>query len=344
MKRKWIGFILMLLNLALFFSMSAFAADDAAEPVYIYDHADIFTDEEETLLEWYSTEAEEVHKFGLYIAAVNDYREYNEEDVFEAARRYYILNDLGVGPEHGGLLLMLSMAERDFAIITHGEYAGTVFQEAWMENMGKEFANKVSMSENLYDSCDYFLSWRLHALKKFRTNHRAEYRAFVREASAKEGEEKVWEKEHSDVPSVILPSEETIDDTKPLEEFTTGEWFALIVVLGIGTGCCVGVYKLLMALIRGLLGRRREERIVQNYQPDEYRQPVEQVTVHVHSGNRVAEYFDRRMMRDNIRKQNRYMNHMMRQTSSGSSRRSSSVSRSMKSRSRGSFKGTSGKF
>lgn len=339
MKRRWIGFWVMLC-MALLLSVTAYASE---EPTYIFDHADIFTNDEETLLKWYAEEAETIHKIGLYVATVEDYKVYDEADVFEAARRYYILNDLGVGPEHGGLLLLLSMAERDFAMIAYGEYANTVFYDVRMEIMSEQFANKVSGSEgDMYDSCDYYLSWRLNDLETFRTNHRSEYRAFVRAASQKATDEGESEKEST----VMLPSQETADRSEPAEELTAGGWVMLFGLLGIAGGCCVGIYKLLMRLLNGIF--RTEKRYEEYDDGYEASQPVYRggASPSVRVSNRTnirvdngLSYRDKRLMR---RAMNAQIN-MSRRHSTPTANMKKSVSKTT-SKSRGKFKGTSGKF
>ena len=330
--------------MAFLLSVTAYAAE---EPTYIFDHADIFTDEEENLLKWYAEEAETIHKLGLYIATVEDYKEYDEADVFEAARQYYILNDLGVGPEHGGLLLLLSMAERDFAIIAYGEYANTVFYDIHMELMSKHFVDKVSMSEgNMYDSCDYYLSWRVNDLETFRANHRSEYRAFVREASRTVMDEDEGEKDLS----FSLPSQETVDDSKPIEDFTLGEWVILFGFFGVIGGCCVAVYKLLALLIKGFFGILTGNKGRQKEYDDSYEtsRPVYRgsasPSVRVYNRTNVRidnglSYRDKTLMR---RAMNAQINRNRRQSNVSSHVKSSTPKTTASSR--GKFRGTSGKF
>lgn len=343
MKRRWIGF-LVLLCMVLMLTVSVCAAE---EPRYIFDHADIFTDDEETLLKWYAEEAETIHKLGLYIAVVDDFKEYDEADVFEAARRYYILNDLGVGPEHGGLLMLLSMAERDYAIIAYGDYANSVFYEDRMETISKQFVNKVSMSEgNMYDSCDYFLSRRLNDLETYHTNHGSEYRAFVRAASQQTTDEREAETDGSG----FLPSQGTENSSEPAEDLTLGGWVMLFGLLGIAGGCCVAVYKLLLRLINGLLRLLGGDRNVRDGYDDGYEtsqtvyrggtspsiRVYNRTNVRVNNG---LSYRDRTQMR---RAMNAQINMSRRQSKTAVNAKKSVPKTATKSR--GKFKGTSGKF
>ena len=75
---------------------------------------------------------------GIYIMSVEDFHNYGEEpQIYDVLWNYYHDNSLGYGADRQGMILMLSMAERDFATFFYGEdteYAFNGFGQAQLEN------------------------------------------------------------------------------------------------------------------------------------------------------------------------------------------------------------------
>ena len=123
--KRCLSLLMILLILALFPVMAL--AEDAGETSfpYVLDNAGILTESQRSSLETRAAALSEEHGCNLYIVTVKDHSEYNP-DVYEAAKGIFTYYDLGYGDGKDGVLLLLSMNERDFALIGHGDKGETV--------------------------------------------------------------------------------------------------------------------------------------------------------------------------------------------------------------------------
>ena len=121
--RKWL-IMLLALTLVLGLSLPVLAANDP----YLMDEADILTAEEETDLAAAARSISEEFDCGVYIVTVWDYHSYGSS-VRLAAEEYFLAQHMGYGADDNGVLLFLSMAERDYALIAHGNLANSVFSD-----------------------------------------------------------------------------------------------------------------------------------------------------------------------------------------------------------------------
>lgn len=114
----------------------------AAEASFVHDQADILTNQEETLLSAYVQEVAREYRCGIYIVILDDYTDY-AWDPFEAAYTIYHSNNLGAGSSRDGVLLLLSMRQRDYAFFVYGEnaeyalndYAQIQLEEAMLDDL-----------------------------------------------------------------------------------------------------------------------------------------------------------------------------------------------------------------
>lgn len=95
----------------------------------LVDDADILTDSEEAEILGVLNEISERQKFDVVIATVDDFE---QSDVKKAAYDYYDYNGFGYGDDKDGVLLYLSMGERDMNI------AGTGFGIQAFTDFGRE--------------------------------------------------------------------------------------------------------------------------------------------------------------------------------------------------------------
>ena len=104
----------------------------------VIDDARLLTIEQRQELNAYAAKITETYGMGIYIMSVEDFHNYGEEpQIFDVLWNYYHDNSLGYGADRQGMILMLSMAERDFATFFYGEdteYAFNGFGQAQLEN------------------------------------------------------------------------------------------------------------------------------------------------------------------------------------------------------------------
>lgn len=119
------------LILTAFLCLTAFVPVQAEEeqPFHVLDEAGLLTDVEEDELSSQAAEISREYGCGLYMVSVKDYTVYAPGSVTEAAIALYQGYDLGMGQERNGTLLLLSMADRDYAIVSYGNAAHTAFTD-----------------------------------------------------------------------------------------------------------------------------------------------------------------------------------------------------------------------
>ena len=106
----------------------------AEAPEYcVYDNAGLLDDIEYQTLEDYAQEISTQRQCAVYFVTVDDFRDYGEGDIFNVARQIFLANDFGMGEEKDGVMLILSMEDRDYSLIAHG------FGETALTDYGREY-------------------------------------------------------------------------------------------------------------------------------------------------------------------------------------------------------------
>lgn len=98
---------------------------------HVYNLNGLLTAGEWALLDMQAEDISERYGCGVYIVTVDDYTEYGSGSVYDVTTQIYNDADNGFGLEDGreGILLLLSMRERDWAMFVHGEYAQYAFDD-----------------------------------------------------------------------------------------------------------------------------------------------------------------------------------------------------------------------
>lgn len=115
------------------------APQDTAQGSYVMDFAGILSESERAQLEDMAASTSAKYDSGVYVVTVNDYRDYNSESPYEAAKTIYIDYGLGLGSDQSGTMLMLSMNDRDYAYIARGEFGNYAFTDYGKAQLEKEF-------------------------------------------------------------------------------------------------------------------------------------------------------------------------------------------------------------
>lgn len=136
MKRN---FLFVLCILVLVISLAAPVAAQDAQLDYVTDTAGLLSEEQLFDLQLQAEEISQSYGCGVYILVLDDFTEYAyASDVYDAATELYTSYDLGLGSDDSGILLLLSMAERDYALIAHG-YGNTAFTDYGKDHLSEEF-------------------------------------------------------------------------------------------------------------------------------------------------------------------------------------------------------------
>lgn len=136
--------LILLLTFLLVMSTAALAVsargDDQAILTHVTDTYGLLSQSEKDTLEQQAADISEVYGCSLYILVVKDFTEYSDS-TFQFAMDVFDNYKLGWGSERTGVLLMLSMAERDYELLFHGSLTDTAFTEYGRDKMEDRFLN-----------------------------------------------------------------------------------------------------------------------------------------------------------------------------------------------------------
>ena len=113
---------------------------------YVFDVADLLPYEKWENLEARAEAISQKQDCGVYFALVDDYTEFGNGSIYEVTYQLYHGSELGMGSGRDGIIVLLSMAERNYAMFVYGEYAEYAFDEYGKEKLedGQEYAYSYS--------------------------------------------------------------------------------------------------------------------------------------------------------------------------------------------------------
>ena len=160
MKKRIFSLILSLtVAVALFLPVAAYAAStDVSTEVdaeYVFDVYGLLTNSEQRKLENRAEEISEQYGCGVYIVIVDDYEDYAYY-VETAAEYIYEDTGLGMGSKRDGVMLLLSMHDRDYDIVAYG-YGNTAFTDYGKERVAEEFKDDFR-SNDWYNGLNDYLN------------------------------------------------------------------------------------------------------------------------------------------------------------------------------------------
>lgn len=122
---------------------TADTASEGSTMQYVIDIADLLSYDAWKTLEDSASELSAQYGCGVYIVTLEDYSEYGSsiETVIEDA---YDQLELGEGDGRDGIVLMLSMSERDFATFTYGERAEYAFNSYGLKQLEESFLDNFA--------------------------------------------------------------------------------------------------------------------------------------------------------------------------------------------------------
>lgn len=164
MKKK----LLVCLLLAVFLlSTWSLAASAEAQIPSVNDYADILTAEERAELREKADAIFRETGFPVYIVIVEDYGDYVSGSIGDFTEQIFERYTLGSGSSGDGLLLALSMDERDYDIYAHGDFGNAAFTDYGKSLIAGEFLSYFQrddwaggLESFLSQSYDYILKAR----------------------------------------------------------------------------------------------------------------------------------------------------------------------------------------
>jgi len=141
MKKRIFTWLLALLA-ALTLTVPAWA-EQTVDDIFVYDTENLLTEDEWLELEMLADEISWRYNCAVYIVTIYDYEDY-DSDIHYAAVNIYDNNDFGIGENREGIMLMLSMYDRDYDLYVRD--GGTA--EYAVNKYGRH-----QMTEEFIDSC-----------------------------------------------------------------------------------------------------------------------------------------------------------------------------------------------
>lgn len=139
------GFAVLLAMLCLLMCLTVSVSAEGTQ--YIYEETGALLTEEEILsLEQFCAETAEIYGCGIYVLTLNDYTKYHS-DPYEAAEVIYRNKGFGVGENKNGILLMLSMSERDYALVCYGDIGNSVFTDSMQDYIEDAFLEPLAVND-----------------------------------------------------------------------------------------------------------------------------------------------------------------------------------------------------
>jgi uncharacterized membrane protein YgcG len=169
MKRKIFCFLTVLVTMLVMSVNTASADSESSEATgpqlyNITDDAYILSDDELDELE---TEAEAVSKkygVGVYVVTVDNYLNYYDCDgVYEANYSIYHDYTMGEGEGRDGIMLLLSMENRDYSLFSYGDDSEYAFDDYGLDMLEEEFLDNFSEDDwyggfrDYIDECSSYL-------------------------------------------------------------------------------------------------------------------------------------------------------------------------------------------
>lgn len=167
MKKKITLSLLLALCLVLSLGGMALASSQITMP-HVTDAVGLLSNEEIMALEQQAGQIEDSYGCAPYILVVEDFRVYEDTtDIFEAGMNLYERWELGHGPEKNGLLLILSMAERDYALVTYGSVTHRAFTDYGQDALCEQFLDNFRNDDWAGGFRDYLdgCAWLLEQAK-----------------------------------------------------------------------------------------------------------------------------------------------------------------------------------
>lgn len=111
-----------------------------AQLYYVTDEAGLLSENENMMLEKMAETVSQKYGIGVYIVTVEDYRDFHSEGVYKATYTIYHEYTMGEGPDRDGIMLLLSMDDRDWAMFSATAHAASMRSTAMVSRNWKRYS------------------------------------------------------------------------------------------------------------------------------------------------------------------------------------------------------------
>lgn len=145
---------------------SIFSGLSLSAQTYVIDEASILDSYEQINLEEKAKQLSQVYDSAVYLVTVENFKAGGYEGTIEDyAYDYYMAHDFGKDTSKNGLMLILSMAERDFDIMAYGEFGNLAFTDFGKQALEDSFLSDFGDNEwfkgfsSYLKKTEYLLKW-----------------------------------------------------------------------------------------------------------------------------------------------------------------------------------------
>ena len=156
MKRRLLTLFTSVCLVFLLWVPAAAAGEYTADTSFVYDNASLLSENELEYLETFATTAYASSGCGVYIITIDSFERLGSSTVYDCATELFISYKLGFGTDDDGVLLLLSMEDRDFAFISHGNFANNAFPDYIKAAIEDEFLDDFANDDWYEGFKDYF--------------------------------------------------------------------------------------------------------------------------------------------------------------------------------------------
>ena len=154
MKRIWTAFVL----IALLLTVMILPTQAKEQLDHVTDAAELLTGEEWEKLEMLCQSISDEANCGVYAVTLEDYTDYGDGEIYEVTYGLYHEYEMGRGSDRDGIMLLLSMQARDYAIFVYGDNAQYAFSNDAQELLEEEFLPYFAEDDWYGGLCAYALT------------------------------------------------------------------------------------------------------------------------------------------------------------------------------------------
>lgn len=145
--------ILILLLAVLCLTTTVFAAGES----YIRDDCDLLSGQQAQELELLAKGCSEALNCGIYVRVVEDYRDFGSYNIEVVSKTIYDNEGLGLGTDRNGILLVLSMNDRDYTIYSGGPLGEKILNDYAAADLSTYFLDDFRVNDWYAGLKDYIV-------------------------------------------------------------------------------------------------------------------------------------------------------------------------------------------
>lgn len=175
MKRKLLTLFTSVCLVFLLLVPTASAGEYTDNTTFVYDNASLLSESELEYLETFATTAYAASGCGVYVITVDSFEKLGSSSVYNCATELFTFYELGFGSDDDGVLLLLSMEDRDFAFISHGNFANSAFPDYVKASIEDKFLDDFADDDWYEGFKDYFEECRSYLTDYIENGYSEDY-------------------------------------------------------------------------------------------------------------------------------------------------------------------------